>query len=349
MNAPARRAAELSFPFEPPAPGCAVEVAEGVLWMRLPLPMKLDHVNLYALDEGDGWTLIDAGLDWSKGREAFAALRAGPLAGRPVRRLVVTHHHPDHIGMAARLIEDGAALWTTRTAWLFARMLTLDHHDRPPPATLAFLRRAGWPEARLAAYGAAEPFNFSRTVAALPLGFGRIAEGDVLELGGRRWRVKLGNGHAPDHATFWSEDGALALLGDQCLPRITPNIGVYATEPEADPLGDFLESCARFAAEAEPETLALPGHERPFRGVPARCRALIDSHAAALDRLAALMAASGPLTAVDCFPTLYGRRIGDGEFGLATAEAVAHLNRLAVSGRARIEDRADGSRAFHAV
>jgi glyoxylase-like metal-dependent hydrolase (beta-lactamase superfamily II) len=336
----------LRYPWEePPEPGEAIEVADGVLWMRLPLPMALNHVNVYALDDGDGWTVVDAGVNWTGCREGWEALLAGPLAGKPLRRLIVTHHHPDHIGCAAMLMARGAELWTTRTAWLYARMLTLDHHDRPSAQHLAFLRRAGWSAERLAAYAQAEPFNFSRTVQPLPLGFRALAEGDEVTAGGRRWRVRLGGGHAPDQATLWSEDGALALVADQVLPRISPNVGVYATEPEADPLSDWLESCARLRTVADDARLALPGHERPFRGLRFRLRQLADNHHGALARLKALLA-ERPMTAVECFPMLFKRAIGDGEYGLATAEAVAHLNHLRAAGRVEAAEDATGALRF---
>jgi glyoxylase-like metal-dependent hydrolase (beta-lactamase superfamily II) len=329
----------------PPGPGAAVEVAEGVLWARLPLPMTLDHVNVYALDDGDGWTIVDAGLATDGCRAGWDALLAGALAGRPVRRIVVTHHHPDHVGLAARFVRAGAELWTTRTAWLYARMLTLDHQDRPTPEALAFLRRAGWRADWLDAHAAREPYNFSRRVEPLPLGFRRIADGDLVAMGGRRWRVVTGGGHAPEHATFWSEDGALALTGDQVLPRISPNVGVYATEPDADPLADWFGSCRRLAAIATPDRLALPGHDAPFTGLPARLGQLIERHEAALARVLAL-AAHRPATAVDAFAALYRRVIGADDRGLATAEAVAHVNHLAARGALVAREDVDGARRF---
>jgi len=337
--------AGLVTPFAPPAPGEAVTVAPGVLWLRLPLPMALDHVNVYALDDGDGWTVIDAGLACSGCREAWAQIKAGPLAGRPVRRLVVTHHHPDHVGLAGSFIAGGAELWTTRTAWLTARMLTLDHHARPTPEALRFYRRAGWSAARLAAYAAREPFNFSRSVEPLPPGFRRLVEGETVTMGARRWRVAMGGGHAPEHATFWSEDGALALTGDQVLPRISSNIGVYPTEPDADPLSEWLESCARLALLADPRRLALPGHNAPFTGLPLRLRQLAENHAGALTRLRRHLA-QAPRTAVECFAMLFKREIDDGVYGLATAEAVAHLNHLRARGEAAAEEGADGALRF---
>ena len=336
----------LAYPFDdPPEPGGAVEVAEGVLWLRLPLPMALDHVNLYALDDGDGWTVIDTGMNSRGCREGWEALRAGPLGGRPVARVIVTHHHPDHMGLAGPFIERGAELWTTRTAWLFARMLQLDHQERHPPEAVAFRRRAGYDAARLAAFASETPFNFSRTVAPMPLGFRRIRQGDVIAAGGRRWRVEIGGGHAPEHATLWSEDGALVLTGDQALPRISSNIGVYPTEPEADPLSDWMESCARLGALADDAALALPGHNRPFTGLKLRLRQLADGHEAALKRLRRRLA-ERPTAATECFDILFGRPIGDGEYGLATVEAVAHLNYLRARGEAMAEEDAEGVLRF---
>ncbi len=325
--------APIRHPFgEPPAPGAAVELAEGVLWLRLPLPMRLDHVNVYALDDGDGWTLVDTGLDTGKTRAIWQKALAGPLAGKPVRRVCVTHHHPDHIGLAGWFqATHGATLVTTRTAWLFARMLVLDEQPRPAPETLAFWRAAGMDAALLARRAGQRPFNFADVVAPLPLGFRRIAEGDRLRLAGRAWEVRLGGGHAPDHATLWSLDDNLVLGGDQLLPGISPNLGVYATEPEADPVADWIESCTRLAARARDDQLVLPGHKLPFTGLPLRLAQLVENHHAALRRLEADL--SRPKTAAETFASLYGRAIGEDEYVLALAEAVAHLNHLHRAGR----------------
>ena len=348
MTAPSPFAG-IRTPFEtPPPPGEAIEVADGILWLRLPLPMKLDHVNCYALDDGDGWTLVDTGLAWGRARAAWDSLLAGPLAGKPVRRVVATHHHPDHIGLAASFIGRGAELWTTRTAWLYARMLTLDHHERPTPQAITFARRAGYAGARLEAYASAEPFNFSRSVELLPPGFRRIVEGDVLEMGGRRWHARMGHGHAPEQATFWAEDGDLVLTGDQVLPRISPNIGVHATEPEADPLGEWLASCRALAAFATERQLCLPGHNTPFTGLPLRLHQLIENHEGALTRLRRHIA-EAPRCATECFLPLFGREIGDGEYGLATAEAVGHLNYLWHRGEAVAREDGAGALRFSAA
>ncbi|MEY8837710.1 MBL fold metallo-hydrolase [Cribrihabitans sp. XS_ASV171] len=327
---------------DPPAPGAAIEVAQGVLWMRLPLPMKLDHVNVYALDDGDGWTIVDTGFSSKKTRGIWESLMAGPLGGKPVTRVVATHHHPDHMGNAGWFqSEHGAELVTTRTAWLFARMLTLDVQEAWPEETLDYYRSAGMASEILAKRMAERPFNFSDMVYPMPLGFTRVKQGDVIAMGGRDWEVHIGNGHAPEHATFWSRDDNLVLTGDQILSSISPNIGVYATEPLADPLADWLEACERLEPLARADHLALGGHKLPFTGLPTRMRQLIENHHHALDRLLAYL--DTPKTAADCFAPLFKRTIGEGEYGLALVEAVAHVNHLYHIGAVTRTRREDGA------
>lgn len=326
---------------EPPAGDRAVEIADGVLWMRVALPMRPDHLNIYALDEGDGWTVVDTGLDTPAIREAWAGLRAGPLGGRPVSRVILTHHHPDHVGLAGWFQAQGAELWTTRTAWLMARMLTLDVQDRPSPESLAFWRSAGMAPEIFAERASSRPFNFGDVVAPMPPGYRRIVQGEEIHAGGRRWRVEIGHGHAPEQATLWGLGHDLVIVGDQVLPGITPNLGVYATEPDADPVGDYLVSCARLADLADDGLLALPGHRRPFRGLRSRLDELIRHGEDGLGRLRSFL--SEPRRACDCFEPLFGRRIGGAEYGLALAEAVGHLNRLLYAGEAVRRRNPDGA------
>jgi glyoxylase-like metal-dependent hydrolase (beta-lactamase superfamily II) len=286
----------------------------------------LDHVNAYALDDGASWTIVDTGLSSKRGKAIWQALLAGPLGGKPVGRLIATHHHPDHLGLAGWFQGQGAELVITRTAWLYARMLTLDEQATRSPESTLFLTRAGMGAEALAQKAAERPFNFCDVVDPMPLGFARLEEGTVLHAAGRRWQVRLGQGHAPDHATLWSLDDHVVLGGDQFLATITPNIGVYATEPDADPLSEWLTSCRRFQPLARPDQLILPGHKLPFTGLPQRLTQKIASHEAALARL--LDHLSSPTRAVDCFSALYRRSLGPEDFGLALAETLAHLNCL---------------------
>lgn len=336
MNAPAQTRTGVRFPWpDPPASGQAVQVAEGVLWARMPLPMRLDHVNVYLLEDEDGWTVVDTGFKSDASVEGWEALLAGPLAAKPVARVLVTHHHPDHIGMAGWFMARGAELWTTRTAYVLARMLQLDHHDVPPEENVRHYVRAGADAEQVERYRTQRPFNFSRAVHTLPLGFRRIAEGEEITLAGRRWTVRMGHGHAPEHATLWSQDDGLVLAGDQIIPGISSNLGVHATEPDADPVGEWLASCEALREHAREDHLALPGHKLPFTGVPVRLDQLIDNHHGALDRLRKHLSKNGPRSAAECFLPIFGREIESAVFGLALTESVGHLNHLLKIGEAR--------------
>jgi len=326
---------------EPPEAGKAVEVAPGILWIRLPLPMALDHVNVYALEDDDGWMIVDTGIDTRRGRAIWGELLAGPLADKPVARVLVTHYHPDHIGLAGWFQSQGAALITTRTTWLFARMLTLDVQDRPVAETLAFWRQAGMAAALYEKRANERPFNFADMVSPLPLGYRRIMEGSTLRLAGRDWVVRCGDGHAPEHATLWSQTDNVVIGGDQLLASISPNLGVYSSEPDADPVGEWIESTRRFQPFARDDQLVLPGHKLPFTGLPYRLGQMIANHEEALARL--LEHLGTPRTAVECFSALFRRPIGEGEYGLALVEAVAHLNHLLKAGLIRRTLQDDGA------
>ncbi|WP_246032417.1 MBL fold metallo-hydrolase [Thalassobius vesicularis] len=332
----------IRYPWDaPPAEGEATRIAEGVLWLRLPLPMALDHVNIYALDEGDSWTLVDCGVYSKRTVAIWEKLLAGPLGGKPVSRVILTHHHPDHVGMAGWFIAKGAELWTTRTAYLMSRMLILDVEHKVTEQVKLFWRRAGMSQEVYEKRLQERPFNFADLSHPLPVGFIRVQQGDVISAGGREWDIHIGNGHAPEHLTMWSRSDNLVLAGDQILPSISPNIGVHATEPDADPLGEWMESCTRLATLAREDHLVLGGHKLPFTGLPTRMRQLIDNHHGGLRRLRQHLVQ--PRTAAECFPPLFKRTIDIGTYGLALVEAVAHLNHLYHEGEVTRTARADGA------
>lgn len=323
----------ITFPFEtPPSEGQAIEVAEGILWMRLPLPMALDHVNVYAIRDGDGWCVVDTGYYSKRGVALWQDLLQGPLQGDPVTRVLLTHHHPDHVGMVGWFqTEHGSELVTTRTAWLYSRMLTIDTQETWPAETLAFYRGAGMDKDLFNQRANSRPFNFSDIVHPMPLGFTRIKDGDEINIGHRSWIVRTGDGHSPEHATLWSQTDNVVIAGDQILPGISPNVGAYPSEPMGDPLSEWIASCEKFKAFATDEQLVLGGHKLPFQGLPTRLQQLIDNHHNALPRL--LEHLKTPKTAVGCFEVLFKRKIGEGEYGLAMGEAIAHLNHLLLAGK----------------
>ena len=314
-----------------------IEIAEGIGWTRSPVPGSLNHINLWLLDDDGGVAIVDSGLDIPPAREGWEALFAGPLAGRTVTRIVVTHFHPDHLGLAGWLAgRFGVRLWMSRGEWLFARMLTSDIRDAPPAEALAYWRAAGWSEERIAAEAEKGWGRFASVVSPVPLSFVRMQDGDTVRIGSRNWRIVVGSGHSPEHACLVDDEAGLMIAGDQVLPRITSNVSLSLSEPEADPLGEWLASIARLR-ELPDDLLVLPSHGEPFTGLHARLDALASGHGGRLDALHDFL--SEPRRAVDCFGVLFGRQIGDGSYGLATGEAMAHLRHLEVEGRAVREER----------
>ncbi len=323
----------------PPAPGEAVQAAPGVLWLRLPLPMQLNHINVYAIEDGDGWAVIDTGIRTPESVSGWEAALAGPLGGRPVTRVICTHMHPDHIGLAGWLCERfDAPLLMTRLEYVTARMLVAD--TGPAPESGAdFWRAAGWAEDQIGRYRQTYGM-FGKGVAPLPAVYQRLSEGDVLSIGGRDWTVVVGDGHSPEHACLWRKADGVLISGDQILPRISSNVSVWPTEPLADPLRDWLTSLDRLGDLLPQETFVLPGHGEPFTGVLPRIEALKRGHAVSLKRLERTL--KTPSRAVDVFGALFARPVDGGLLGMATGEAVAHLNYLAGQGRARRDRDADG-------
>ena len=329
-----------------PEIGDLIALAAGVGWARLPIPGGLNHINVWLLDDGDGVALVDTGLAIDQCRDGWEALFAGPLAGQRVTRILCTHLHPDHVGLAGWLADRfGAPLWMTRTEWLLARMLTLDARDAPPVEALAWWRLAGWSDAQIDHAAARGWRMFASVVSPLPAGYVRMQDGDVVAIGTGRWRVVVGSGHTPEHACLWNEEARLLIAGDQVLPRISSNVSVSLHEPDGDPLGDWLASIDRLL-ELPADLLVLPAHGEPFTGLHRRLATLRDGHHAQLAALHAYLAQ--PRRVVDCFASLFRRTIGNDDLGLATGEALAHLRRLERDGLAVCETR-DGVATFRAA
>jgi glyoxylase-like metal-dependent hydrolase (beta-lactamase superfamily II) len=334
---------------DPPAPGTTKEVAPGVLWVRMPLPFELRWINLWLLEDGDGWTVVDTGVATDESRAHWRTIFASPaLGGKPVTRVFCTHMHPDHVGLAGWITaEFGCALWMSRLEYVVGRMLVADTGREAPEDGVNFYRAAGWDEAALATYR--ERFGaFGRMVQAVPDSFRRVTAGDSLRIGARDWRVLGGHGHSPEHLCLWSPELNLFISGDQILPRISSNVSVFPTEPDADPLTDWLESCASLQRQIPADVLVLPAHNEPFVGAHARLQDLIDGHELGLRRVEQRLAV-GPQRAVDLFGALFPGVVTDKLLGFATGESLAHLNCLIARGRARRRLGPDGIWLFEAV
>ena len=309
-----------------PAPGQTIQVAAGVHWLRMPLPMALDHINLWALEDGDGWTVVDTGMRTSDIAAAWETVLSGPMAGRPVKRVVCTHMHPDHIGMSGWLTRRfGCPLWITRLEYVTCRMLVADTGREAPLDALRFYRACGWTPAELEHYKARFG-EFGKMVHALPDSYHRVSSGDTILIGDHLWHAVIGQGHSPEHLCLYCPQLHLFIAGDQVLPKITPNVSVFPTEPAADPLTDWLESLARIRTAVPDDVLVLPAHNDPFHGLHSRLDRLIEGHETSLGRL--LDALAQPKTARDVFSVLFRRPVSAATLQMATGESVAHLNCL---------------------
>jgi glyoxylase-like metal-dependent hydrolase (beta-lactamase superfamily II) len=339
----------LEYPFaNPPAPGSALEVAPGVLWVRMALPFQLDHINLWLLeDRADGrpcWTLIDTGLGNEATRALWERVFAAALGGRPLERVLVTHYHPDHAGNAAWIGKRfGATLWMTRAEYLTVHAARSGSAGYSTEAQQALFRAHGLDDSVGAALVARGDL-YRKLVPEFPQQHRRIRDGERLGIGRRTWRVIVGYGHAPEHASLYCDELKLLVSGDMLLPRISTNVAVRPVDPWSDPLRLFLESIRRYR-ELPPEMLVLPSHGLPFRGAHARLDELQAHHEA---RLAELLAAcaEAPRAAAEVLELLFRRRLDAGQTFFAMGEAIAHLHYLYYDGRVARATGADGVTRF---
>ena len=333
------RQSPLHHPFEAvPDPGQAIQVANGIYWIRMPLPFTLNHINLWLLEDGDGWTIVDTGLARDETKDLWRRHFTGTMANKPVARVLVTHFHPDHIGNAGWLTREcDAPLWIARTEWLVHQMLVMDDKAVMHRAQIDSYEAAGlgpeWTE-KLRRAGN----TYRDRVEHAPTAYVRIKEHDEIEIGGHAWRAITGTGHVQEHICLYCESLGVLISGDQVLPKITPNISLWANDMQGDPLGDFLDSLRKF--EPLPaDTLVLPSHGRPFTGLHARLVQLARHHEERLDDIVA--ACDQPMTATDFLPILFKRELDLHQIGFAMGEALAHLAHLVRAGRLEIAQRED--------
>jgi glyoxylase-like metal-dependent hydrolase (beta-lactamase superfamily II) len=319
----------IDHPFDsPPETGTTRLVAPGVNWLRMPLPFALDHINLWLLEDGAGFTAVDTGIAMDAVKEAWKSA----LAGQHLQRQIATHFHPDHLGLAGWLAaEYGAPLWMTQGEYLTAHVIAAGLAPFDIPSMVALFARHGLDAARCAALEA-RGNAYRRGVPVIPAAFHPLFDGDMLRIGVHAWQVIVGHGHAPEHASLYCAELNVLIAGDMLLPRITTNVSTYAAAPELDTLQLYLDSIDRLA-ELPEDTLVLPSHGHPFRGIRARVAELHTHHEA---RCADLLAAcaDGPRTAGNLLEVLFGRPINDPHQTLfAMGEAIAHLNYLERQGR----------------
>ncbi|MBO9645168.1 MAG: MBL fold metallo-hydrolase [Pseudacidovorax sp.] len=353
---------ELHYPLGDtlPEPGKTIEVAPGVRWIRMRLPFALDHINLWLLrdriDGREGWSVVDCCIARDEARQQWEQVFETELQGLPILRVIVTHMHPDHIGLAHWLCERwDAPLWISSTDYHVARVLsTAGDTLAGGEAAAAFFASHGMNDPEALAKLRARTSYYSSMVPAVPDRFVRMMDGDVIRIGDHDWRCIVGYGHAPEHISLfcdsleWQDDtgrhAGVLLGGDMMLPRISTNVSVHAGEPEANSLRLFLDSIERFNA-LPAETLGLPAHGKPFRGIHRRVEQLQEHHR---DRLAELQAACAqkPHTAAEALPILFKRELDLHQMTFALGETIAHLHCLWFAGQLRRELGEDGVYRF---
>ncbi len=350
----------LIYPHEAPANGQTLTVAPGVQWLRMPLPFALNHINLWVLEDGQGQVaLVDSGCDTPESRGIWDHLLSGGDTGSAtgtangsatgsvitsaprtpsalrVSRVFATHMHPDHVGLAGwHTRNQGCRLWMSGGEYLHCRTLVSDTGREAPPDAIQFFHQAGWTPEALQKYR--ERFGgFGRLIHVLPDSFKRLKDGDSIQIGAHTWEVIVGCGHSPEHACLWCPELKLFISGDQVLPRISSNVSVYPTEPDADPMRDWLASLDLVERRVPDDVLVLPSHGSCFYGLHARIKQLREGQLRSLKRLRERL--NEPKRAIDVFVALFGRPIDPADnnlLGMATGESLASMNYFVARGEA---------------
>ena len=326
---------DLSYPFvDPPAPGEVKTVAPGVLWARIPLPFRLNHINVYLIDDGDGWAILDTGIGNDQTRAMWEDLVRGPLRGRRITRLIVTHFHPDHIGLAGWLCQRfDLPLLTSQTSYLGCLNISLSpgaldakpYHD-------FYLRHGLNPEetARVTTQG----HGYLKMVDSLPPTFMRLVDRDTITIGSRTFALMTGDGHAPEQVMLYCASDRLFFAADQVLAKITPNVSVWAVDPEGDPLGLYVRSLTRLKAALPNDVLVLPGHQLPFFGLHERATQLIAHHEERCSMIAEACRIA-PRSAAELVPVMFPRLLDPHQMSFAFSEVLAHVNYMLRTNRLR--------------
>jgi glyoxylase-like metal-dependent hydrolase (beta-lactamase superfamily II) len=329
----------LEYPWpETPAPGTTIEVAPGVHWLSMPLPFQLDHINLWLLQDEGGWTIVDTGIGNAETRALWEKLF---VKFKDMRRVILTHYHPDHAGNAAWLCKRfGIELWTTQGEYLTAHAVRASSAGYTSEAVLSVFKKNGLDEDRSRRMSAIRGNSrYSELVPEFPLSYRRIIEGDTVRIGGRDWKAMIGHGHAPEHLSLYCGELNAVIAGDMLLSTISTNVSVWSIDPEGDPLRLFLESIARYR-ELPDDVLVLPSHGKPFRGAHTRVEQLERHHQARLAEL--LESLRQPRSAGELLGVLFRRPLDPHQTFFAMGEAIAHLHYLYYAGGASRAVGADG-------
>ncbi|WP_240946131.1 MBL fold metallo-hydrolase [Pseudomaricurvus alkylphenolicus] len=290
------------------------------------MPGNPDHINLWLLEDGDGWTVVDTGMNIPSMRDIWEQLFEGFMKGKPVKRVIVTHLHPDHIGLAGWMTRRfDCRLWISREEYMMCKAMVTDTGKPAPDVAINFYKAAGVGEEVLERYR--QRFgHFGEMISPLPDSYRRLKNGETIEINDRYWQVIVGSGHSPEHVLLYCPALKILISGDQILPRETSNVSVMPPEPDSDPLDEWMASCANIREQMPGNVLVLPAHEEPFKGVGVRLTQLIEFHKDKLSQLFNLV--DEPKQVVECFPAVFRREISGGATLPAVGETLAHLNSL---------------------
>jgi glyoxylase-like metal-dependent hydrolase (beta-lactamase superfamily II) len=339
----------LTFPIAaPPAPGEIAPIAPGVLWFRLKLPFQLNHVNIYLIEDDAGWLALDTGLGTDDCRVGWDTILTGPLQGQRLSRMLVTHFHPDHVGLAGWLAQSfGLKLLMPRTEYLYHLMAAHGRGDMYDAAHRDFYHANGL-SAELTNTILGRGLNYLQLTTGVPHAYERIKQGDRPRIGGRDFNVLTGGGHALEQAMLHQQSDKLFFAADQVIARISPNVSVHPVEPDDDPLGCYLSDLKTLRATVPHDVLVLPGHGLPFHGLHARIDELTEHHAIRCARIADACR-SQPLSAAELVPALFDRALDAHQTGFAFGEVLAHVNYMTGRRELARETGRDGVRRFRAT
>lgn len=336
---------ELQYPWgkDLPSAGTSTELAKDVYWLRMPLPFALDHINLWLLrdciDGQEGWTVVDCGIDRPEVREIWQTVFDNCLHGLPILRVIVTHMHPDHVGLAHWLCKHWQVpLHMSMTDYAMARLWTGSAVSDTTAAgsgptgdgAAKHFARHGLLDPEAHAQIKARHDYYAKLVPDVPRSFNRLMHGDQIKIGNRIWHLIVGFGHAPEHMSLWCPDLDVLISGDMVLPRISTNVSVFDFEPAANPLPLYLQSLKNYQHLPD-NTLVLPSHGRPFKGLHRRIQQQLEHHA---ERLAEVLnACAKPMSAFDLLPILFKRKLDMHQLSFAMGESIAHLHALYFDGK----------------
>ena len=348
MSKKAAPKSALTFPFaEPPPPEELIEVAPGVLWFRLTLPFALNHVNLYLVEDGAGWALIDTGLGNRSTLKVWEDLLSGPLKPYPISRIVVTHFHPDHVGAVGWLVKRlEVPIHMSASEYLQALVTHLSPGSMEAPHYRAFYLEHGL-DAETVENVVTKGHEYLRLVSGLPPTYRRLIAGDTVRIGARTFEVLTGGGHSPEQAMLLSREDRIFLAADQVLVQITPNVSVSAVDPTGDPLGIYIRSLRALKEGVPSDVLVLPGHQLPFRGLHTRIDELVAHHHARCREMQ-MACRERPRSTAELIGVVFKRPLDPHQIGFAFYEILAHVNLMLRSGELMEAGRTDGVVRFAA-